>query len=142
MRRLHQEAQLHRPHAALKRVVIDQIMRARRPRKIVNVITVIGNRLRPVRIIHTSNFDAACSNHFILRHRELHVINPKVGKELRIEVKLVAVPRAMPPHPDLGKPLPAKNKVVIPAGPCQRLRKLIVKLDLELHIPIRWNWLR
>src|SRR5208282_748661 len=93
-------------------------------------------------IIHAANLDAAGANYLVLRHRQLHVINTEVGEELRIEVKLVAIPGAVPPNSNLGKPLTAENKVAIPPGTRHSLGKLIVEFDLELHIPIGWDGLR
>src|ERR1700733_12366745 len=55
-------------------------------------------------------------------------------------MKLMAIPRPMPPDSNLGKPLTAEDEVSVPSGALQCLRKLIVKLDLELNVPIRRNW--
>ncbi len=51
----------------------------------------------------------------------------------------MAIPSAVPPDSDLGKPLAAEHEIPIPAGALHGLRKLIVKCDLELDIPIRRN---
>src|SRR6202521_2792600 len=134
--RLHHDSQLHRAHAALKGVVIDQVMRARGPCEIVNVIRVVADGFRAVRVVQAANFNASGPNHFVLGHRELDVINAEVREKLGVSVKLVAIPGAMPPNPSLGEPLTTENKVAIPTSPLQGLRKLIVDLDLELDIPI------
>src|SRR5579863_8113095 len=110
---------------------MNQIVRARGPRKVVNVVAMVRDRFGPVGIVHAADLDAAGSNYLELGHSQLDVVHSEVRKEFCISVKLVAIPRAVPPHADLRKPLAAEHKIAVPTGALQGLRKLIVKLDLE-----------
>src|ERR1700693_2276701 len=142
MRRLHHDSQFHRTHAALKSVVVSLVVRTRGPREVMNVVSVVSDGLSPVGIVHIADFDAAGSDHFELRHGELDVVNAEVREKFRVCMKLMAIPGAMPPNADLGKPLAAEHKVAIPTGALQRLRKLIVELYIELDVSIWGNRIR
>src|SRR5579863_1516716 len=118
---------------------MDQVVRARGPGEIMNVFRVIGDGLGAVGVVSTAHFDPCGPYDFVLRHSQLHVVNTEVRKKLCEGMKLVAIPGAVPPNPNLGKPLAAQHKVAIPTGSLQGFRKLIVELDLELDVPIGWD---
>ena len=105
---LHQEAQLDGAHLRLIGALADLIARADGPGKIVDVVAVIGNGLRVVGVILLADLDSAGTDNLVLWDGQLHIVDAKVGEELGCGVVLVAVPRSVPPDPDLGKPLSAE----------------------------------
>ncbi len=80
---------------------------------------------------------SAGADDFILRDRQLHVIDAEVGEELGRIVILVAIPGSMPPHAYFGKPLAAEHEITLPSGTGLGLGKLGLKCDLELDIRAR-----
>ena len=132
VRGLHQEAQLDRPHLRLIHALPDFVARAHGPGEVVDVVAVIGQGLGVVRIADFSlDQHAAGADDFILRHRELHVVDAEVGEELGGGVILVAIPGSVPPDAYFRKPLAAKHEIALPSGARLRLGKLVWKAILN-----------
>src|SRR5579863_5981624 len=85
--------------------------RARAPGKIVHILGVEGQRLRAVGMIRGSDEIAACAHDFILRKRHVHVKRPEIREEFRGVVKLMTIPRTLPPDANLRKPLADHVKI-------------------------------
>jgi len=133
VRGLHQEAEFNGAHLGLIVSFLDLEARAGRPGEIVNVIAVIGHRLRSVGVRHIADLNAACANDFILRDCQLHVIDAEIGEELRRVVVLVAIPGAVPPYADLRKPLAAEHEIALPSGARLGFGEFRLEGDLELN---------
>src|SRR5215472_11320524 len=108
------------------------VSRADGPGEVVNVIAVVCDSLGAVGVIDTTDLHTTCANHLILRHSQLDVINAEIGEELGGGMILVAIPRALPPHPHFREPLPAQHEITFPSRSGLRLGKLSLECDLEL----------
>src|SRR5580658_10855701 len=116
VRGLHQDLHFHRPYLPLEHTIVFKfVARAGGPGEVVNVISVITQSLRAVRIADFANLHSAGADNFILRHRQLDVVYSEVGKELSESVILMAIPGSVPPHADFRKPLPAQHEIALPS---------------------------
>src|ERR1700733_7585387 len=52
----------------------------------------------------------------------------------------MAIPRAMPPHPNFWEPLPSEHEIALPSGARLGLGKLCLKPNLELHVLARRDY--
>src|SRR5262249_39716214 len=102
-------------HLRLVGGLFDFVTRADRPGEVVDVVAVIGNGLRSIRVINVADFDPAGTDDFVLWHCEFHVVDAEVGEELRSRVVLVAIPSAVPKHSDFREPLPTQQEVTLPS---------------------------
>src|SRR5215469_15675753 len=98
-----------------------------------DVVTMVGEGLRSVGVLDFFHAHSACADNLVLGKRERHVVDTEVGEKLGGRVKLMAIPCSMPPDSHFGEPLPAQNKVALPAGAGLRLRKFVVELNFELY---------
>ncbi len=101
------------------------------------VLGMEAHCLRAVAIVLGPGLHSAGAHVPFRRKRQLHVEGAKVRKELGLRMELVAVPRAVPPHSHLWKPLSRHQEVALVAGARHHLRELRHKVNPELHAPIR-----
>src|SRR5208283_1634648 len=108
-----------------------------RPDKVVDILGMKGDGLAAVAIVGVAGRHAGCADYVALRQSDIHIIGAEVGKEFGRGVELVAVPCAMPPHSNLGKPLSGKQECALVSGASDNFRKRGAKLDPELHVLAR-----
>jgi len=114
--RRHQNMKLHGPSAAGPGIFDVCETRACAPGKVVNIFGVKAQRFRSVGIVRRHHEVAACTYDLILRKRDIHVERPEISEEFCGVVKLMAIPRAFPPHADFRKPLADYVKIAHVSG--------------------------
>ena len=133
MSRRHQHVQFHRARAASPRIFDVDEMRARGPRKIDYVLGMKCQRLRAVAVVFAGDQIAARADDFIHRDSDAHVVRAEVRKKFRGGMKLMAIPRVLPPHADLRKPLAHHKEIAFVARALDHFGKLVAKRHAELH---------
>src|SRR5438552_10593209 len=128
---------LHRAGVARPGVFNYAIVWVGRPGEVVDILAVVSYRLGAVRVVAARHLVPARSENIVLRDRQLHVISPEVGEEFCGGVKLVAVPSAVPPRPDLREPLSDHEAVAFVTGTSQHFRELVVEGNLECYLGTR-----
>ena len=83
------------------------------PGKIVDVFSVEGDGFGSISVVAVAGLYAGCTDDVVLGRRDPDVIGAEVGEEFRHGMKLMAVPCAVPPHPDLGKPLSGQQEACV-----------------------------
>src|ERR1700747_592023 len=111
--------------------------RARTPGKIVHVFRVERKRLRAVGIVRRCDRIAARADDFILRKRPLYIERPEIREKFRRVVKLMAIPSALPPDANLGKPLADHVEITEISSSREDFGHLVVESDLEFHFGAR-----
>ena len=129
-----EQPNLDRTDAAVELIFHDFEVGIGGPGKVVDIFGVEGDGLGTIAVVGVAGLHARGADHVILRQRDLHVIGAEVGEELGHGVELMAIPSAVPPHADLGKPLSGEQEGALVAGARNHLRKGRLELDLELHI--------
>ena len=129
-----EQADFHRPDAAVELVVDDLEVGIGGPGEVVDILGVEGDGLGAVAVVALTGLYASRADDVVLRQRDLHVIGAEVGEELGHGVELVAVPCSMPPDADFGKPLSGEQEGALVAGAGDDLGELGAELDSELHI--------
>src|SRR6516225_8969286 len=137
MLRRHEQVNLDCAGAAAPGILDDPEVRVSRPGEVVDILAVVSDRLSAVGVAEARHFVPARSQHVVLWHRQFHVISPEVGEELGGGMELVAVPGAMPPHPDLGEPLSDHEEIAFVTSASEHFRKLVVEGDLECYLATR-----
>src|SRR5438093_820629 len=125
---------LHRAGTARPGVFNYAIVWVGRPGEVVDILAVVSDRLGAVGVVAARHLVPARSEDVVLRDRQLYVISPEVGEELCGGVELVAVPGAVPPHPDLWEPLSDHEEIAFVTGTSQHFRELVVEGDLECYL--------
>ena len=98
------------------------VVRARRPREVVNVVLDVAMGRRVVAVVRARLLGAGGADGPAARHRQAHVVATVVGEELRVGVKLMRGPVAPLEHGDLGEPLRDEEVVADGAGARERAR--------------------
>ena len=93
-----------------------EVIGARRPDEIVDVVLMVAVRGGSIDVVVVFTLDAGRAEDPSGRHRHPHVVRAVVGKKLRAAVKLMTVPAAVLQHAELGKPLCDQVVVADDAG--------------------------
>jgi len=108
------------------------VIRARRPCKIVHVFLVIPMRCRSVGIINTFALLSCGGKRPAAWNGHPHVVHAEIRKELRADMKLMAVPfPGCIEHADFWKPLRDEEVVADRASACERPWNFCGERDVE-----------
>ena len=99
------------------------IVRARRPGEVVDVVRIVVMRRRAVALVARGRaFCPSRADNPAVRHRQPDVVDAEIGEELGRGVKLMAVPAGVLEDADLRKPLREEVEVADDAGSRERAR--------------------
>ena len=105
------------PHRHWRQAVVAEpldaldVVRARRPGEIVDVLRIVMMRRRAVALVAPTALGAGGADDPAVRDRQPHVVDAEVGEELGRGVELMAVPAGVLEDADLRKPL--REEVVV-----------------------------
>ena len=113
------------------------VIRARRPREVVDVFLVVAVRRRVVGVVAPFALDAGGADRPAVRHRQRHVVDAVVGEELGAGVELMAVPALVLQDAELGEPLRDEEEVADGAGARERARDVRGPFHFDGHAAAR-----
>jgi hypothetical protein len=130
---LQQQAHFHRgQRRMLERPREIDVIRAGRPREVVDVLAVERVGAGAVRVAGPGSLAAGRAEHERLRHGHAHVVDAEVREELGGGVELMRVPAGFLQHAQFRKPLGDEVVVVDIARARKRPWHLRAPLDLDL----------
>ena len=128
--RLYQRPDLH----ILRFAGEDLVLRARGPGEVMDIFGVVVVSGRPIAVVDGLHLQAGRTQYEVFGNRHPHVVDPVVGEELRVVVKLVSVPFSTVVDGDLRKPLADEEVLFLGAGARKRRRReLGSELEVEGH---------
>ena len=111
-----------RQRRMLESCVSLDVIGARRPREIVDILLVVLVRRRALGIVLARPFDPGRADNPSLRHGERDVIHAVVGEEFGGRVELMTVPALVLEHAQLREPLSDEEIIADHAGASDRPR--------------------